>query len=125
MGCDIHVFIEQRHMSTRGDWFPLAQGSPEFSIWRSYQLFTKLSGMRSSGREDVKPIAEGRGLPDGIHRETVAGIKDYHSPSWISEAEFKANFTAEDNEDWWYLGMYALAAGNGMYEIRFIFAYDS
>lgn len=83
MGCDIHMHVE---VKKDGQWHHYAAPSCD----RSYQLFTKLAGVRDDD-DGIEPIAQPRGIPADASLITRAECEDYgsdgHSHSWIDQAE--------------------------------------
>ena len=84
MGCDIHVHTE---MKINGRW--CNYGTPD--VPRSYNLFTKMAGVRDRGI--VEPISLPRGIPDDASDITKLMYSwwevDAHSASWLSLSEME------------------------------------
>lgn len=76
MGCDIHLHIE---VKIDGTWQHYANPW----VGRSYDLFTLLAGIRSTG--NFKPIAEPKGLPADCNPLTrfILDYADFHSHSHL------------------------------------------
>jgi hypothetical protein len=113
MGCDIHLFIEARDMTTglwqRAEelvpnrWFGKWEDEPELTReqWyhnRNYSLFAMLANVRNgegfAGTDigkPVVPISEPRGLPedvsDEVQKESDGWGVDGHSHSWFTAHE--------------------------------------
>ena len=105
MGCDIHIYVEQRQADgswSKVDW-PSAR--PDDYIdgpfdWRSYGVFGFL-GYEGRNYSEVPALAEIRGLPEDVStsvREDSDGI-DWHSHSWLSVDELSAFDYAQTFED--------------------------
>ena len=65
MGCDIHLFVEYK----KPGWDSWSNFGSQFRLGRHYGVFTSLAGVRSYG-DEVKPVAQLRGIPDGIGYRT-------------------------------------------------------
>ncbi|GFN32449.1 hypothetical protein [Paenibacillus xylaniclasticus] len=65
MGCDIHLFIEYRGKDSEYWW----NFGGKFNLSRDYYMFARLAGVRAYG-EEIKPIADRRGLPQNIGWKT-------------------------------------------------------
>lgn len=89
MGTDIHLHIE---LKIGGAW----EHYQAPSIFRDYELFAKLAGVR---RDDPKPIVEPRGLPGDVTLLTGLEAKkhegDMHHASWLGPAEI------DELRMWW------------------------
>ena len=73
MGCDIHLHIETRRKKRANDeliWFPFGG---EFRLWRNYDLFGRLAGVRSA----TPALVKARGIPDDL-AYTAAGTYWIH-----------------------------------------------
>jgi hypothetical protein len=83
MGCDIHCFTEVR---INGAWHLWDQPDPG----RHYSMFALMAGVRNYGNE-IKPIAEPRGLPADVSAATAFAYSEWeadaHSMSWLSIEE--------------------------------------
>ena len=92
MGCDIHCRAHDadgNDITFRGQW---SEADPEYGPGepfggRNYGVFGFLAGVRNYS--DVTPIAEPRGLPDGVKNNDDNWLGD-HSFSWLSVAELSA-----------------------------------
>jgi len=104
MGCDIHLYVEKlvngKWEIQRGFVSSMYEADSEFFSTakfrnavtpydnRNYQLFGALAGVRE---DNIKPIAEPRGLPDDASPEVAAEAKDYgidgHTHSWLTLKE--------------------------------------
>ncbi len=88
MGCDIHAMIEVR---TDKGWE--ARGG-ELDIWRNYDLFAILAGVRNRGGRDLNKISEPRGVPTDASEEWLSYVKhweyDAHSHSYHTLAQLQA-----------------------------------
>lgn len=95
MGTDIHGFIECRW----DRWLDEDDRSWDGAIdldhlynGRSYVAFGALFGVRDS--TSFRPLADGRGLPDDVSPEALAGFESWSpgstSASWITWAELTA-----------------------------------
>lgn len=58
MGCDIHCYVEYK----RPDWKTWSGFGGRINPGRSYYLFSKMAGVRSSG--EINPVVPPRGFPD-------------------------------------------------------------
>lgn len=110
MGCDIHTHAEKR---IEGKWRRIARLEPFES--RTYGTFAFLAGVRNySG---VKPIAEGRGIPEdaseGTRDEHESWGVDAHSASWLSLEELLAFDYNAEMEDRRYTRQEGPNAWNG------------
>lgn len=101
MGCDIHsaaIDADGNDITSQGKWsdgktanpdceYTVGEGEP--FVWRSYAVFGFLAGVRNYS--EVTPIAEPRGLPDGLKFDTDDdNYLGEHSFSWLSIAELSA-----------------------------------
>ena len=130
MGCDIHVWLQEKPLHGT-EWHDVL--AEELPCRRDYLLFGVLAGVRE---EDV-PHPDPRGWPydlDGRRRWN----NDYHTPSWLTLAEFRAtrNVYAEQSRLRWgnegvtplYALIDALIASQVYaegYDYRIIFAFDN
>lgn len=74
MGCDIHLFVEYRNPTwSAGYWKSLGS---EFRLGRHYGIFSSLAGVRNYG-DEIKPIAEPRGVPETISTAAREGYLYY------------------------------------------------
>jgi hypothetical protein len=107
MGCDIHLFVEHEAY----DWEKVYRPVKDERGWvenyygyegRNYDLFAILAGVR---RDEPKPIAEPRGLPEDVSADVKRASEEWdsdgHTHSWYSLAELLAfdwdkPFTAEE-----------------------------
>lgn len=84
MGCDIHVHVE---VKINGKWHHYNHPRLE----RNYDIFTRMAGVRSEGRGDIKPISAPRGMPEDATFITRYSFNrmgvDAHSASWLSAQE--------------------------------------
>jgi hypothetical protein len=121
MGTDIHLYAEQRLQS--GTWVPVF--GQEAFIWRRYELFSRLAGVRE--RDGAMPISQPRGVPADVSDEIRGWLDDgdYHSHSWISGKEFTACFPRDVDDDFWVFGRYVSLICREFYEWRFVFAFDN
>lgn len=62
MGCDIHLYIEHKNTGDASSWWNFGS---QFRLDRDYGLFARMAGVRNYG-DEIKPIAELRGLPSDI-----------------------------------------------------------
>lgn len=92
MGCDIHLVCERKteHGWAAVEFPPFAEGADRLFLWRDYDLFSKLAGVRPR-HDDAPPRVRPRGLPDDMSPE-VAAIwdewkDDGHTCSWLTAAE--------------------------------------
>lgn len=95
MGCDIHVYAEQRvdgkwqHVGGIDRWDWPNEFEPLEERW--YAMFAVLAGVRDNW--GVKPIAEPRRLPADMSAEVFLAadhlVPDGHTYSWITAREFK------------------------------------
>lgn len=94
MGCDIHTMIEWK------DRFGLWNNAGEADLYRDYELFAVLAGVRNDC--GIVPIAEPRGVPEDACGEYEAWQEAYggdgHSHSWVTLAELIA-FNREQEID--------------------------
>lgn len=86
MGCDIHSFTEQRTNPDGWNWEEVAFKPFD---WRGYGMYAFLAGVRNySG---IKPLAEPRGLPQGLSYQTESENREWasdgHSHSWLLASE--------------------------------------
>lgn len=112
MGCDIHMFTEQR---VDGAWVLTGEGPYED---RNYDLFWLLGGIRRRPGE-IPPVAPARGIPDdaseAVAHEHEQWSLDAHSASWLLLSELReflaANPTApeQDGSSFWTEGLTALS----------------
>ena len=130
MGCDIHVWLQEK--PKRGtEWFDVL--SDQLPCRRDYLLFGVLAGVR---REDV-PHPEPRGWPQDITGDR-AQRRDYHTHSWLTLDEFRTtrNVYATQSRLRWgneeiaplYALIDALIASQVYadgYDYRIIFAFDN
>ena len=58
MGCDIHIYVEYKEVSSK-NWYPFGR---RFNPGRSYNLFDKLAGVRGCS----SPETAGRGIPKDV-----------------------------------------------------------
>lgn len=123
MGCDIHMNLENRFSETSTHYFNLAQ---DLDVDRSYNLFSYLANVRNYG--DVTPIADPRGLPEGICYETKEHYEDWksdaHSMSWLHFSEL-ASLPADYKEWPFYKAAEAYAERYGENNVRFVFWFDN
>lgn len=120
MGCDIHVFIEERYRHD-GRWVPVY--SEELRVWREYRVFAILANVRNDYGQHWEPISEPRGLPKDVSPEVRVGLldnTDYHSHSWISQDEFVDRFTDDDCQF-----ARIIKANIWSVEFRIVFAFDN
>ncbi len=123
MGCDIRVVFEEQVWPSQ--WAKLFSAP----LWRDYELFTKLAGVR--GNVNDKCISPPRGLPEDVSPETRAELSwsGYHSHSWITWEEFSQWFPASDIreatdfETAFWLARKCVGALER--ECRVVFAFDS
>lgn len=109
MGCDIHLFVEQRRKVNgqlkwiSGDYFKFnyyyesGDSKDEYSLIelhgdRNYSLFSTLAGVRDYSEKNT-PISEPKGVPNDCC-EYVKTQKEYwdgdgHSHSWFTLKELK------------------------------------
>lgn len=86
MGCDIHLHQE---IKVDGRW----EHYRACNVPRSYRLFCKMAGVRSSccSGGHPKPISLPRGVPDDISVVTKLSLDrwdaDGHSHSWLNASE--------------------------------------
>lgn len=127
MGCDIHIIVETK-WNHSDQW---QNEGLELSAWRNYELFAKLANVRNDYNKYIVPIAEARGLPSDVTdvAKEILNNPDYHSHSWISAEEFKANWPFPSNQkeasDWVMLGWYWLIWAGTWMQVRFVFAFDN
>lgn len=87
MGCDIHLFIENKN--SNGKW-QSTDLDDNFLSSRNYIIFALLANVRNNYSVFIKPIHQNSGLPtDCSHslRKNFENSEDYHSPHWISTKE--------------------------------------
>lgn len=123
MGCDIHVFVEERvglewvivappmgdteWRESFGKW--LGEGNPyelfepfkSLVSWfdeRQYALFSKLANVRNH-REPIVPISEPRGIPSDLCKEIQEEFdeegENYHSHTWFYLMDLRENLAVE------------------------------
>lgn len=93
MGCDIHFFVERQNddgvwehvgddrvIDFNTDW----QNAP-FYIGRNYRLFAILANVRNY-HGGIEPIAEPRGLPEGLSKE----VDEYFFMTTMDNDEYEA-----------------------------------
>ena len=94
MGCDIHVFTEKRndlgHWETNDEWETdneYADGvwtSNDKDVWRNYQLFGLMAGVRRA----IRGSFEERGLPDdaseAVRNSSNSWDVDGHTHSYLT-----------------------------------------
>jgi len=78
MGCDIHLYIEHKEPAIT-TW---AGFGGRINPGRYYGLFAKLAGVRNY--DEIKPVAEPRGMPDDA--------------SWIADADNRLYITDSEGE---------------------------
>jgi len=71
MGCDIHCYIEYKRPEPEG-WSPFGG---RLNPGRHYGVFAKLAGVRNHPEWGIVPIAEPRGLPEGLAYEADGDSK--------------------------------------------------
>ena len=85
MGCDIHVYAEEK----RGNRFVQVSLPSGFMDYRSYGVFGFLANVRNYSA--VTPISEPRGFPEDASRTVRETFDDWggdaHTPSWLSLKE--------------------------------------
>jgi hypothetical protein len=90
MGCDLHLFVEV--LTVNGWEFVQPEGKPDsclesdWFLWRNYNLFGRLAGVR---RHDVPTVLpENRGVPNDASPEYLKIVKGYgydgHSNNWLT-----------------------------------------
>ncbi len=94
MGCDIHIFVEQK---INNQWIKIE--APIFTSWdglpcnipfdwRHYIMFAVLAGVRNYG--NILPISNSKGLPEDSFNINLHGCKDnYHSHSYLTVRELQ------------------------------------
>lgn len=138
MGCDIHVHIE-RYDDKDNEWKSVRLYAVdtyldtiaycEPNIWRNYDLFAHLAGVRNY--DGVVPISAPRGLPDdvGYHvtREYERWAYDAHSASWLSFDELQESENESVRDFYKHLLFYCDTAGcyQPNNNLRVIFWFDS
>lgn len=108
MGCDIHMFVEQRKKIkdavkwVSGDYFKMNPFAGErhenqYEILelhgnRNYSLFTTLAGVRDYGGKTI-PVSDLKGMPDDacdfVNQSCEDWEGDGHSHSWLSLKEIR------------------------------------
>lgn len=94
MGCDIHLFVEER---VDGVWTMVIpkKGYREerlgrWEINRNYDLFTILANVRSR-RADIRPISDPKGFPEDVSEDVMSVYDqwsiDAHTPSYLTLRE--------------------------------------
>lgn len=130
MGCDIHGVLQREWGDARG-WETVDQIDED----RSYAVFAALAGVRNY--EDLKPIAEPRGLPDDFKLdddehvfEDMEGnlrrvwIGD-HSYSWLSIDELNAWPEKERLGDQWLSWLRWVTLKHEPCKLRIVFGFDN
>lgn len=102
MGCDIHLFVEQkihnvwvRVPNEKGPRHPYYRGPANsyfdknaWDVGRNYRLFGLLAGVRANS---IESISDPKGIPSdvsqGIKLEWEKWYGDAHTPSWYSLSE--------------------------------------
>lgn len=96
MGADIHLKVE---VLTESGWIdvPAPDHFDDGSYWgrqwysgRNYADFSVLANVRNFREPTIVPIAEPRGLPDGLPRRGDEWDFGDHSFSWVTLAELMA-----------------------------------
>jgi len=89
MGCDIDLYLEYKSPIT-GVWTPFSYGS--YAIPRNYEMFAKMAGVRSEGRE---AIFQAKGFPEDAsdfvkseYEKGKPGSDCCHDSSWLCWQEF-------------------------------------
>jgi hypothetical protein len=117
MGTDIHVYAEEKY----GDrWLPVFE--TELRVWRHYDLFRRLAGVRDDGF--IRPISEPRGLPADVSRWVKLHIHDCadHSFSWLNDSELLGS-QEEWPSDFYYLIRYIDSSCERLW--RLVFGFDN
>jgi len=134
MGCDIHTYVEIR--DKHGRWQAVEPDEPGRRTWawdfesRSYFCWAMLADVRNY--DDIRPIAEARGLPDDLSYEVKEAAKraedDAHSHSWFTLQELlafdfdalvtlKGKVTLEEFKQYLKFGKPESVSGSGGHEI--------
>ena len=127
MGTDIHVCVEEKLFEDQDHPWHLAW-TPD--IWRDYDLFRLLAGVRAREDEWIIPVAEPRGLPSGVTEKTREYLDKYadHSISWISREEFLHFFpwlqSWHEMTDFAIAGYAAVKHAMPYGTIRIVFGFD-
>lgn len=88
MGCDIHVYTEKRndlgHWETVNEDTDGAYTSNDKNVWRNYQLFGLMAGVR----REIDGHFEERGLPEdvseAVKKESDSWDGDGHTHSYLT-----------------------------------------
>lgn len=139
MGCDIHLHTE---VKLNGKW----EHYNCANVPRNYELFGHMAGVR---RDDIKPIAEPKGLPDDLSVITAMDAKhwgvDGHTHSWFDAKEIVeledtySKIATAPYEPWWPEKMWGYLFGNSwggfakwpedypkeIEDVRFVFWFDN
>ena len=132
MGCDIHTYVEIRDKD--GRWRAVAPDEPGRRGWawgfrsRSSFCWAMLADVRNF--DDIRPIAEPRGLPDDVSSEirTTAEELEGHTHSWFTLQELLSfdydalvtltgTVTLAEFKEYLELGKPQTACGSGGHEI--------
>lgn len=87
MGCDIHLFIENKN--SKGQWVS-EELSDNYLSSRNYISFSLLANVRNNFPVFIKTLHQNSGLPDDCSENLVKQYEDtddYHSPHWITTKE--------------------------------------
>lgn len=137
MGCDIHEHVEYKSAES-SNWQHFCQPH----IWRNYDLFALLAGVRNY--DEIVPVAEPRGIPKDSSFDTVMEYTggmghnwreiewvmdyDWHTPSWLTLTELKQVrqlLKRRSVELDGVIGMMEGLSNGGEVETRFIFWFDN
>lgn len=91
MGCDIHLYVEDKNESTGKytfvpNFFPLDS--------RNYWIFSLLGNVRNTSILKFKPLSNNRGIPDDCSPKVKKSYSDWdldaHSASYLNVEELAA-----------------------------------
>jgi len=119
MGCDIHLFVEQKNEDNVWIYNPELTYKP-----RAYDLFAKLAGVRNY--YDITPISKQRGLPIDVTVEVKKELEfEIHSRSHLYLYELYESLDYYATWDEFVNKLFELSKSEKKDDVRIVFGFDN